>query len=143
MESGYLLVEADSAHPGMVRLFVADALPPDTASSEAKSGSRICYAAWFADLNTARMHAHSLLRHTMVDADSGLYRVDPQDAVAAVDSLGLRHRRSYLDPHLSGRPELAIAVAAYRRRRQRVDRTWRIVGIAAVLFLLIQVLLGH
>jgi hypothetical protein len=142
MDAGYLLIETDDAHPGLVRLFTAEALPGRSTSADAVGGRQLRYAAHFVDVIAGRMHAHALLRHSLVDVDAGLYRCSPLAAIAAVESIGLRHRRALLDPEVAEDPSLVKAIAERRRRRQRAERTWQIVGIVALVFLLIELLLG-
>jgi len=142
MEAGYLLIETDDAHPGLVRLRTAETLQHQPTAPDGVRGRRVRYAAHFTDLDAGRMHAHDLLRRSLVDVDVGLYRCPPLAAVSAVESVGLRHRRVLIDPDLAADPALARAIAERRRRRQRIDRTWRMVGIVALVFLLVQLLLG-
>jgi hypothetical protein len=76
------------------------------------------------------------------DANAGIYRCTPLAAVAAVESIGLRHRPDYLDPNLAMDPRLGAAIAAHRRSRSRADQAWKAVGVLAILFLLAKLLLG-
>lgn len=141
MQGGYLLVETHPAHPGLVRIRTAEQAPAERATDHA-GAPRLRYAARFDDLSAAQMHAHELLRRRLVDVDSRLYRTDPITAVSAAESIGLHHRRVYLDPELAAEPALAEAIARRCARRQRLSRLWDAVGIGALLFLLARLLLG-
>lgn len=139
MHRGYLLVETHAMHPGLVRIREAEAAPADRVGN---GGPRVRYVARFDDLDAARMHAHERLRRGLVDVDAGLYRSDPLTAVAAVAAVDLSHREVYVDPALADDPALAATIAAHRARQQRVGTTWRLVGAAAVLLLVLKLLLG-
>jgi len=139
MHPGYLLTETSATHPGLARLFLAERVPPAPAAG---ADTELRHAAQFNDIDMARMHAHEMLRRRLVDIDAGLYRATALEAIAAVESIGIRHRRVFLDPALAADPALARAIAAHRARRHRRDRMWRLVGIAALLFLVARLLLG-
>jgi hypothetical protein len=140
MYGGYLLVETDKRHPKLVRIRETASAPPLPARE--RPGSVVRYAARFDDVSAARMHAHTALRHRLVDVDAGLYRSDPIAAVAAVDASDLTHRRFYLDPLLANDPALDTAIAYRRQRRRIVDRIWHIVGGLAILLLVVKLTLG-
>ena len=139
MRSGYLLLETSASHPGLVRVFITAALPPLPGPA---ADPALRHAVRCADIDLVRMHAHELLRRRLVDIDAGLYRAGPLEAVAAVESIDLDHRRVYLDPALANDPGLGPAIAALIARRQRRDRVWEWVGMAALGLLLIKLLLG-
>jgi hypothetical protein len=139
MRSGYLLLETSASHPGLVRIFITATLPPLPGPA---ADPELRHAVRFDDIDVARMHAHELLCRRLVDIDAGLYRAGPLEAVAAVESIGLSHRRVYLDPALAADPALEPAIATLIARRQRRDRIWEWVGMAALGLLLIKVLLG-
>lgn len=145
MRQGYLLIETHPDFPGRVRLLRADRLPAELA--EPDSGSppvqrRIRYAALFNDLEVAAMHAHSALRRGLIDIDAHLYRTDPVRAVAAVESIPLRHRRVYLDPVLAADPTLGAEIARREARSRRRDQIWNGIGILALALLLLKLILG-
>ena len=71
MYSGYLIVETNSEHPGLVRIRDADS-PPPVPDAGHRSGPRVRYAARFDDLSAAHMHTHARLRHRQVDPEAGL-----------------------------------------------------------------------
>ena len=141
MQGGYLLIETHPGHPGLVRIRTAATAPAEPATDDVDA-PRLRYAARFDDLSAAHMHAHELLRRRLVDVDSRLYRADPVTAVSAAESIGLRHRRVYIDPELAADPALTQTVERYRARRERLWRLWNGVGIGALLFLLARLLLG-
>jgi len=142
MHSGYLVVETNDAHPGLVRLYTAKTIPSLPAETLLPANAIPRHVARFNDLSTARMHAHELLRHRAVDAAAGLYRSTPIEAAAAIESIALRQQRAYLDPALAADPALEQMIAERRARRLRNDRAWRIIGALAVLFLILKLLLG-
>lgn len=139
MHAGYLVVETHATHPGLVRIREADQAP---ATPAAGGSPRLRYAAYFDDLDAARMHAHDKLRRRLVDVDTGLYRSDLVTAVAAVEAINLRHRQIYVDPDIGEDPALTAAVRADRARQARVARVWQLVGVIALLLLIIKLLLG-
>ena len=143
MYGGYLVIETDRAHPGVVRILETASLPPEYRRGHRQGkGPRVRYAARFDDLSAGRMHAHGALRRRLLDADMCLYRCDPVDAVAAVQASELSHRTAYLDPELAEDPRLAEITATIRKRHRIADWAWRAVGVAAVLFLVIKILFG-
>lgn len=139
MRSGYLLLETSASHPGLVRLFIAESLPPLPGPA---ADPELRHAVRFEDITVARMHAHERLRRRLVDIDAGLYRAGALEAVAAVEAIDLSHRRAYLDPALATDPALEPAIATLIARRQRRDRLWEWVGMAALVLLLIKLLVG-
>lgn len=141
MEEGYLIIETSPAQPGLVRIRKAEA-PPGEAKLDPQTDPQIRYVARFNDLSAAQMHVHNELRHSLVDAETGLYRNDPVTAVAAAQSIALRHRQIYLDPELEGNASLNEAIETRRWHHQLADRIWQAVGVLAVAFLLIKVLFG-
>jgi hypothetical protein len=141
MEEGYLIIETNPEHPGLVRIRRAQKAPaaPDQGP---RTGPRLRYAARFGDLRAAQMHTHARLRRRLVDIDAGLYRCDPVTAIAAAQSIALRHRQVYLDPGLAADQSLSGSVAKHRWRHKLAERFWQVVGIIAVIFLLIKTLFG-
>lgn len=142
MQSGYLVTETNETHPGLVRLYKTETLPRLPVETDSPGGAIPRHAVHFNDVAAARMHAHQQLHRQVVDAANGLYRGTPTEVAAAVESIGLRQRRVYLDPTLAADPTLEPMIAQRRARDARGDRTWRVVGILAVLFLLLKLLLG-
>ncbi len=138
MQSGVLYLETHAAHPSLVRVALADALPPTDAGPDA--AVRVRYAARFADGDAALMHTHELLRRRLVDIDARLYRTSLPAAIAAIESLDLSHRRLYVDPGLDANSVAAIARAQARlvHHRQVVDRVWTVVGYVALGLLLLR-----
>ena len=137
-QAGYLTVETRADRPGLVRIEATHRRPVQAAGSPADlEPVRLRYAASFGALHVALMHAQTALRHQMVDAEAGLYRIEPLEAIAAVDAIDLHHRRVYLDPSLADDPRLAEQVERRRRRHRLIDRIWTSVGILAILLLLL------
>jgi hypothetical protein len=142
MQSGFLITETIDTHPGLVRLYTSDTLPPLASEPNAASLPIPRHAVFFDDLSAARMHAHELLRRGVVDVGAGLYRSSPMQAAAAVESIGLRKKRAYLDPNLANDPELTRAIATFRSKGRRSDRTWQILGYLAIGILIAKLLFG-
>jgi hypothetical protein len=141
MEEGYLIIETNEQHPGTVRIHLAET-PPAEPGSDARAGPKVRYVARFSDSSAAQMQTHTRLRRRLIDLESGIYRSDPVTAVAAAQSLDLRHHQLYLDPEIAEDETLAKAIARHRWRHGLADRIWQIVGVIAVLFLLLKILLG-
>jgi hypothetical protein len=141
MEEGYLIIETHAEHPDLVRIRKTEAPPAEPVPGD-KEDPRVRFVARFGDLSAAKMQTHARLRRRLVDIDTGLYRTDLVTAVAAAQSLELRHRQVYLDPALIGNETLANANAKHRRRHRLADRFWKLLGILAVVFLILKLLFG-
>ena len=126
----------------MVRLFLAPRQPePESTGPDSR---RLRYVARFNDGDAALMHTHELLRRRLVDVDARLYRADLELAVAAIESLGLAHKRVYLDPGFERqqRSEIARRTLRFRHRRQIRDRVFTYIGYLGIALLLVHVLLS-
>ncbi|MBT8430792.1 MAG: hypothetical protein KJN79_12845, partial [Gammaproteobacteria bacterium] len=80
-----------------------------------------------------------ILRRRLIDLDTRLYRVPPERAIAAVESLDLKHRRTYLDSEFSDESRSAIASLTEGLRSQRrawatIFQTLGYIGIGILLF---------
>ena len=120
MQSGYIAIETHSERPGVIRLRTST-YAPDPAST-AHSHSRLRYIARFNDREAALMHMHEILKRRLVDLDEHLYRVSLEHAVAAAESLDLKHRRIHLDIGLSADSHATIDALTEKFRAQR--RAW-------------------
>lgn len=142
MQPAYLAVETHPARPDMVRLVLAPRQPDPPSGGQV--GPRLRYVARFNDGDAALMHTHELLRRRLVDIDARLYRVSCELAVAAIESLGLAHRRVYLDPAFERqqRSEIAERTLRFRHRRQLKERVFRYVGYAGLALLLFNLFLS-
>jgi hypothetical protein len=137
---GYLVVETHPDHADLVRVYGTGQLPLPIPTGDAhpdSTKSRVRYAASFPALLVAQMHAQTALRRNMVDAEAGLYRVDPVTAIAAVEAIDLSHRRVYMDPEIAADPRLAALIDRRRERHRRTRRIWTIVGILAIILLVL------
>jgi hypothetical protein len=143
MRQGYLSVETHPDHPDQVRIVPSERAPvPPDATAPDLHAARVRCVVRFEDLDVATMHAHTALRRRVVDIDDHRYRVDPVTAVAAIDAIGLRHQRIHLDPAVANDPALADSVEHLRARRRRRDAIWNGVGLTALIWLLVQAILG-
>ena len=68
------------------------------------------------------MHTHDLLKRRLIDPDTHMYRTSPERAIAAVESLGLKHRRIYLDANFDGQSQATIRALTEKYVGQR--RAW-------------------
>jgi hypothetical protein len=137
---GYLVVETHPDHADLVRIYGTAQLPLPIPTGDAHADStksRVRYAASFPALVVAQMHAQTALGRNMVDAEAGLYRVDPVTAIAAVEAIDLSHRRVYMDPEIAADPRLSALIDRRRERHRRVRRIWTIVGILAIILLVL------
>jgi len=137
VQSGYLAIETHRDRPGIVRL-VSSIEAPDPAPN-AHADRRLRYIARFNDREAALMHTHEILRRRLIDPDAHMYRVPPERAIAAIESLDLKHRRTYLDSEFSDESRSAIASLTKRFNMQR--RAWATlfetlgyIGIGILLF---------
>jgi hypothetical protein len=142
MECGHLIVESGGAHAERVRIYTSGKPPALPTPSGGGRAPRPCHVVFFNDLSAARMHAHELLRRKLIDVDAGLYRATPMEAVAAIESIDLAHRRIYLDPDIAADRALSERVARLRSSRLRAELTWRLIGFGALILLVIKVLFG-
>jgi len=137
LQSGYLAIETHRDRPGIVRL-VLSSESPDPASP-AHAERRLRYVARFNDREAALMHTHEILKRRLLDQDAHLYRASLERAIAATESLDIRHRRIYLDPGISGESKEAIAslskqMQARRRSWAAFFQTLGYIGIGILLF---------
>jgi hypothetical protein len=137
MIPGYLSIETSESHPGMARLFVSREQPDPAPALHVDR--RIRFIARFGDSEAGLMHTHELLKRRLVDPDAHLYRTTYLQAIAAADSVELRHQVMYLDCDLddSQRQQIAEMTARYVQRRQRLAKifeTLGYIGIALLLF---------
>ena len=139
MEEGYLIIETHPERPGLVRIR-NEKEAPDKLEPGEQAGPRACYVGRFNDLSAAQMQVHARLRRRLVDSEAGFYRTDPITAVAAAESLPLRHRQVYLDPGLVDNSDLDRAIEKNLWRHRLTDRFWQAVGVAAVILLVLKVL---
>jgi hypothetical protein len=135
MEPGYLYLETHSEHPGLVRCLGLDRMP----STEGEAGTGVRYVARFTDIDAALMHVQNSLRHSLVDINEHLYRVDIATAVAAIEADELNHERVWMDDTLDGE-ELRSRTEDYRAKHRKQDAVWRAVGMIAVALLLLGLL---
>lgn len=137
VKNGYLAIETHVDHTGLVRLIVTSK-PPDPAAT-AHAQRRIRYIARFNDSEAALMHTHEHLKRRLLDPDTHLYRVPLEQAIAAIESIDLRHRRIYLDSDFSDASHARVAdrIARYRRQRRRRDTFFRVLGYIAIGMLLL------
>ncbi|WP_078120032.1 hypothetical protein [Thiosocius teredinicola] len=140
MQKSYLCIETHPDHPNMVRIVMRETRPRggETASSAAHEPT-LRYAARFNDGEAALMHTHENLRRRLVDIDSHLYRVPLNQAIAAAETVSLRHQRAYLDPDLdqSSLGEIEAYSNRYRLLKRRKDlffETMGYIGIGLLLF---------
>jgi hypothetical protein len=89
------------------------------------------------------MHTHEILKRRLLDLDAHLYRAPLEHAIAAVESLDLRHRRIYIDPDLGDetRVEIARLTDQNRRRLRRKDALFEAIGYIALGLLLFNLIL--
>ena len=137
MQSGYLAIETHRDRPGIVRLVLSTEAPDPAPATHAVR--RLRYIARFNDREAALMHTHQILRRRLIDLDTRLYRVPPERAIAAVESLDLKHRRTYLDSEFSDESRSAIASLTEGLRSQRrawatIFQTLGYIGIGILLF---------
>jgi hypothetical protein len=137
VHSGYLAIETHRDRPGIVRLVLNSASPDPTPAADGEP--RIRYVARFNDGDAALMHIHEILKRRLVDLDAHLYRASLERAIAAAESIDLRHRRIYLDPEISADSKESIDSFARQMRAQR--RSWAVffqtlgyIGIGILLF---------
>jgi hypothetical protein len=136
LKSGFVSVETHADHLDLIRILLSEEQPDLAPTPDADRSIRYC--ARFYDSEAGLMHTHEILKRRLVDINTHLYRVPPEQAIAAIESVDLKHRRIYLDPDLDGRAraEAARLAEKYRRRRRRKDAVFRILGYLALALLL-------
>ncbi|MDJ0739710.1 MAG: hypothetical protein QNJ91_08330 [Gammaproteobacteria bacterium] len=140
MTPGYLAVHTHDAHGGWVRL-VTSPHQPDAAQG-APNQPQIRYIARFNDIEAALMHTHEILKRRLLDPDAHLYRASLAQAIAAVESLALRHRGVYIDPDLDATTRAEIDAQRQRNidAQQRKDRFFQVLGSIGIGILLFNLL---
>ena len=140
MAVGYLYIETRPDRPRTVRVRVGSS-PPATGRGTT-SAATVRYVARFDDLDAGRMHLQNTLCRSLIDIDAGTYRVSLAEAIAAVESDNLAHRRVWIDPELSDEALGEIEERTARRRMElyRADRAWYAVGVAFAVLLFLQLL---
>ena len=140
MDNGFLAIETHRDKPELVRFYLSDTAPaPNPTDTE----HRLRYVARFNDRDAALMHTHELIKRRLLDPDTHIYRVSLARAVAAVESLDLKHQRIYLDPDLDADETDKIAEWADRfiRLKQFKTRIFDMLGYIAVGLLLFNLFL--
>lgn len=137
MINAYLSVETHAEHPGLVRILLTATSPVTSANAE--PSPHVHYVARFNDAEAALMHTHELLRRRLLDIDAHLYRTDLVTAIAALESLDLRHHRVYLDPQTASRydDDIRRATADLIARRQRREKLFQAMGFVGIVLLLL------
>jgi len=140
VNTGYLSIETHDEYRGLIRFVLSDRQPDPEPTLH--STRRIRYIARFNDNAAGLMHAHEILKRRLVDPDGHIYRVPMERAIAAVESLGLAHRRIYLDADFSADTKAQIEVLAdqYRARQRRLETFFQTLGYIGVGLLLFNLL---
>ena len=141
MQAGYIAIETHHERPGVVRLLTFEQSPDP--QSAVDSPRRIRYIARYNDRQAALMHTHEILKRRLIDVDAHLYRAPLEQAIAAAESLDIKHRRIFLDPDLTDQSIEAITQATERLRARH--RAWssffQILGYIGVGLLLLNMFL--
>jgi hypothetical protein len=142
MKTGYLSIETHNEHRGQIRILLGEEQPDLESRQDAAWVIR--YIARFKDCEAGLMHAHEILKRRLLDPDSHLYRVSLEQAIAAIESIDLKHRRIYLDPDLSIESKKAIAALTQQEvgRRRRKDRVFKLMGYVGLGLLLFNLYLS-
>ena len=139
MYNGFITIETHPNHPGHIRIIKSDVTPTPPVGID---GGTIRYIARFSDIDAAQMHIHEALRHQCEDIDARRYRAEIIEAIAAAESVELKHERVWMDPSLDEATLSAInqKIDQSHNRHQLVDRIARIVGGIAVALLIMRLL---
>lgn len=98
MRPGYLALETHPDNPDMVRLISSDENPhghPDGSSGNVR------FVLKFQDIEAAAMHAHTNMRHELVDINTHLYKKSLAKAIGDLESIQLKHEAIWKDPELT------------------------------------------
>ncbi len=140
MKQGFIAVETHRDRPGIVRLLANDTIAePDNADA---GQPRIRYIARFNDIEAGLMHCHEVIKRRLIDLDNHLYRVPLERAIAAIESVELKHRRTYLDPSLDTSQDSEIHRQIERIQNIRLlwDRFFTMMGYLGIGLLLFNAL---
>ncbi len=139
MRVGFIVLETHPDHPGLMRVIKTTTAPNPP---EGDDGGTIRYVVRFNDVDAAQMHIHDTLRHHCEDIDAGRYRVELVEAVAAAESVELKHERIWIDHHLNAvtMEQINDQVDKLHQRHLRVDKIARVVGAIAVALLVLRFL---
>ncbi|MGB5560695.1 MAG: hypothetical protein WBM71_02270 [Sedimenticolaceae bacterium] len=137
VENGYLSIETHRDRPAIARFFLS-AEPPDPQAG-VHAARRIRYIARFNDRDAALMHVHEVLKRRLIDPDTHLYGVPVEHAIAAAESLDLKHTRIYVDTEFGDDAHASIAAFTERfrrnaRRKEIFFQTLGYIGIGMLLF---------
>jgi hypothetical protein len=137
---GYVLLESNAEHPGLIRVANVE-IRPDPAPTGHETTRIHCVVA-FDDSDAAVLHFHEALKRRLVDPDTHLYRAPVEQGIAALDAIDLRHRVLYLDCDFSSdqRQVITDLTARYRGRKQRVRKVFDTIGYIAFALLLFNLL---
>lgn len=124
MNEGYLSLETHPDRPGLVRLVSSDEDP--RGHHEGSGNTR--FVLKFQDIHAAFMHAHTAMRHSMVDLNNHLYKKSLAEAMGDLESIELRHEPIWKDPDLSSE-ELDVMEHEIEHRHEQQARRDRFVQI--------------
>ncbi|MES9991595.1 MAG: hypothetical protein ABW098_06540 [Candidatus Thiodiazotropha sp.] len=142
MKTGYLTLETHPEHQGMVRVHVKDELPN---TQDGSYGSHVRYIARFNDIEAGQMHLHNMMHTHLVDLDNHIYRIELNQAIAAIEADDLNHTRVWMDPSLSDDDRSLIdqQTNRFRLRHKRWNRFWMIVGGFFIVLFLVMSTIGR
>ncbi len=141
MRSGHVYLELDRDRQGIVHVGESAELPPLNSSG---AGRLIVWAGVFNDRDAALMHAHNKLCRKLVDINNKLYQVSVGQAIAALETDILPHRRVFIDQSLDKATlnEIDRWSNYYRNRRHRLETVLSWIKVIAIGLLLINLILG-
>jgi len=139
MQNGYVTIETHPEHPGQIRIITSEIKPEPPQGAD---GGTIRYIARFNDVEAARRHIHEVLKRNCEDIDTRRYKTEIVQAIAAAESVELKHERTWMDPSLDADALAAIKekVDKSHQRHRLVDHIARIVGAIAVALLIMRML---
>lgn len=138
IEKGYLYLQTHKDHPGLVQLQSRKFTPPINQGED--EIEKTWFAARFNDIEAAKMHAQKAMRKKLVD--DNLYRMDMVHAIAAVDSVNLKHEAVFTDPSIPENElrEISELTQTSLLRKKRLFKFGNLIGKLAIAYLVLQML---
>lgn len=133
MQAGFLVIEADAGHDGVLLLSKSDAMP----DVKTTVPNDIVWVGRFKDIDAGQMHAHGYYCRELIDLERGAYTITKGHAIAAIEGDQLLQETVYIDPSLSpqDKEDRTKWELYYKRRKQIFEAVILLLKVISVGFL--------